>query len=279
LKFPVILANIVIVVFLIINYTALSQKIITLPLQGLNGPNGIGIDFQGWLYVANEPGKRVLIFDRDNSLIKIIQSDSPDGIAFDSGKNIYISNFYSGLVMKYDVHGQTDTLVHLLGQPADVRVDRFGNIYVSEFNLDRVSVIDKNGDVRVFADGITKPFGLACDNEGNLYVASNTTGQIFKCSRNEKKLLATVPGSVAYITYSEKTGNLYATCFTGNSIYRIKKSGEISRFAGTGAKGGDDGDIAHCTFDGPNSITLSPQGDIYISEFPANRIRKIVNAE
>ena len=145
-------------------------------MQGLNGPNGIGIDFQGWLYVANEPGKRVLIFDRDNLLIKIIQSDSPDGIAFDSGKNVYISNFYSGLVMKYDVHGQTDTLVHLLGQPSDVRVDRFGNIYVSEFNLDRVSVIDRNGDVRVFADGITKPFGLACDNEGNLYVASNTTG-------------------------------------------------------------------------------------------------------
>ena len=91
--------------------------------------------------------------------------------------------------------------------------------------------------------------------------------------------MATVPGSVAYITYSEKTGNLYATCFTGNSIYRIKKSGEISRFAGTGAKGGDDGDIAHCTFDGPNSITISPEGDIYITEFAQNRIRKIIKAE
>jgi len=268
-----------VILFLIINSSALSQKIITLPLEGLNGPNGIGIDFQGRLYVANEPGKRVLIFDRDNSLLKIIESDSPDGIAFDSEKNVYVSNFYSGLVMKYDVQGVADTLVHLLGQPSDVEVDRSGNIYVSEFNLDRVSVISKNGDVKVFVDGITKPFGLACDIEGNVYVASNTTGQIFKCSRNEKKLLATVPGSVAYIACSDKTGNLYAACFTGNVIYRINRTGEISRFAGTGVKGGEDGEIGLCTFDGPNSIALTPEGDIYISEFPANRIRKIINAE
>ena len=181
--------------------------------------------------------------------------------------------------VKYDVRDKADTLAHLLGQPSDVKVDRFGNIYVSEFNLDRISVIDKKGVATVFANGITKPFGLASDNEGNVYVASNTTGKIFKCSRSEKKLLAIVPGSVAYITYSDKTGNLYAKCFTGNSIYRIKKSGEISRFAGTGAKGGEDGDLGQCTFDGPNSITLSPEGDLYISEFPANRIRKISKAE
>jgi len=279
LKHLVSLKRFVIIFFLIISYSALSQKIITLPLEGLNGPNGIGIDSQGRLYIANEPGKRVLVFDRDNSLLKIIKSDSPDGIAFDSEKNVYISNFYSGLVMKYDVHGVADTLAHLLGQPSDIEVDRLGNIYVSEFNLDRVSVIDKNGDARVFANGITKPFGLACDNEGNVYVASNTTGQIFKCSTNEKKLLATVPGSVAYIAYSNKTGNLYAACFTGNAIYKINKSGEVSRFAGTGVKGGEDGDIGQCTFDGPNSVTLSPEGDIYISEFPANRIRRIIKAE
>jgi serine/threonine-protein kinase len=206
LKYRISVRSIAILIFLITNYRgALSQKIITLPLQGLNGPNGIAVDSQGRLYIANEPGKRVLIFDRDSSLVKIIESDSPDGIAFDSERNDYISNFYSGLVMRYDGQWQADTLAHLLGQPSDIMIDRLGNIYVSEFNLDRISIIDKKGDARIFADGITKPFGLACDNEGNVYVASNTTGQIFKCSRNEKKLLATVPGSVAYITYSDKT--------------------------------------------------------------------------
>ena len=84
---------------------------------------------------------------------------------------------------------------------------------------------------------------------------------------------------MAYITYSAKTRSLYAACFTGNAIYKVTKTGEVSRYAGTGQKGGVDGTVGECTLDGPNSITLSGEGDIYISEFAANRIRKIIKAE
>jgi streptogramin lyase len=49
--------------------------------------------------------------------------------------------------------------------------------------------------------------------------------------------------------------------------------------AGNGAAGHRDGSLHDAQFEGPNSIVVSPAGDLYISEFSANRIRKITGVE
>src|SRR5262245_30203259 len=50
----------------------------------------------------------------------------------------------------------------------------------------------------------------------------------------------------------------------------------VSDFAGTGVRGGEDGPVATASFDRPRTITVAPGGVVYVVEGPvANRIRKI----
>jgi hypothetical protein len=72
---------------------------------------------------------------------------------------------------------------------------------------------------------------------------------------------------------------LYVTCFTCNNIYVVANGGETSLFSGNGVAGNKDGSLKEAQFNAPNSIAITNKGDIYVSEFSANRIRKITGAE
>jgi sugar lactone lactonase YvrE len=255
-----------------------TQSVITLAVKGLNGPNGFALDRKGRLYIANEPGKKVVAVESDFSIREIISSDSPDGLAFGPDGKLYISNFFSGTVLTY-YKERIDTLIKGLNHPADLKLDDKGNLFVSEYDGDAVVRIDKSGKRSIYASGIKKPFGLALGKGGFLYVASNTTGEIYKVNEKEKKLFATIPGAVAYITISKKTGNLYAPCFTCHKIFKVSAEGVVTLVSGKDKAGNKDGPINEAEFDSPNSIVLSEEGHLYISEFSANRIRKILNVE
>ena len=141
-------------------------------------------------------------------------------------------------------------------------------------------VLEKNGQLKLVVSGIKNPFGLALDeNNNNLFVASNTAGEIYKVSNGKKALFAKIPGGVSYIDYSIKTKCLYITCFTCHNIYKISKEGKLTLLSGKGTAGYKDGVWSEAEFDGPNSIVLSESGNLFISEFKSNRIRKINKVE
>ena len=50
---------------------------------------------------------------------------------------------------------------------------------------------------------------------------------------------------------------------------------EVETFAGTDAEGTDDGPVSTATFNGPNWLTVSPSGVVYVAETLHNGIRKI----
>ena len=76
------------------------------PELGLNSPVGIFIDHDEEIfYVANCGGASVLKIDRDGELISVFRSflfNCPNGISLDADKNIYVSNFSDGSVLKVD---------------------------------------------------------------------------------------------------------------------------------------------------------------------------------
>ena len=118
------------------------------------------------------------------------------------------------------------------------------------------------------------------DNSGNLYVANNSTGIINKVNREgQVSFFAQIPGAISYLAYSKKSGKLYVACFTCNNIYVVSNEGRTELFSGKGIAAYKDGTLDEAQFEGPNSIIISNEGNIYISEFSVNRIRKIIKAE
>jgi sugar lactone lactonase YvrE len=246
----------------------------TIRVNGLNGPNGMAIDNAGSIYIANEPGKNVICVQENGSEKIVLHCDSPNGLDFDDKGALYISNFFSGIILKWSKQS-TDTFAAGLSKPADIKFGKEGNLYVAEFENGSIKIISPQGEIKEFASGFQNPFGIAFDTSGNLYVANNRTGIVNKVSPSGKvSIFAQIPGATTYLAYSKKTGVLYATCFTCHGVYALV-DGKATLIGGTGKPGYRDGALKESQFNGPNSIVLSEKGELYISEFSANRIRKI----
>src|SRR5690349_19529791 len=83
-----------------LSLSCVSQMVKTLPIKGLNGPNGFAVNKDGQLFIANESGKQVVKIINDSIAEVALTSDSPDGLTFDDAGNLYVSNFYSGIILK-----------------------------------------------------------------------------------------------------------------------------------------------------------------------------------
>ena len=247
-------------------------------VSGLDGPNGMTVDRAGNIYIANEQGKKVTRITLDGKSEDIIHCDSPDGLDLDRDGNLVISNFYSGAILIYK-NNTLDTLVRGLHHPADIKFDQRGNLYISEYDKNDVIVFTTEGKLEVLVKDIVHPFGVAIGKDNELFVASNESGEIYKVIDGKKTLFAKIPGAISYLAFSQKTDRLYVASFTGHRIYRVTNKGEVSVVAGTGVAGYKDGGADEAMFDSPNSVALSGSGDLFVTEFKSNRVRRIHGVE
>jgi sugar lactone lactonase YvrE len=269
-------------------YISNAQTVSTLITgSGLNGPDGFALDASENLFVANWGG------GSGTTILKILSlsavqtfdstSDAPDGLSFDNSGNLFVSNYNSGVINIITPGGIKTVFATGLTNPSSLAFDTTGNLYVSNYGGSTVSKITRDGTVSTFASGFNAPLGLVFDPEGNLYVSNYNSGVINKVTSNGVvSVFATVPNPstsrLQYLVWGP-SGNIYVPSYGHNKIYKISSSGTVSVFAGTGTAGGTNGPVASAQFNGPNSIALTKKGDLYISEYNANRIRVITGVE
>lgn len=72
-------------------------------------------------------------------------------------------------------------------------------------------------------------------------------------------------------------GTLFFVEMTGNRVRKIGPDGLVTTLAGSGQKGtgGDDGPAARAELNGPHSLVVTRNGDIYVADTWNNRVRKI----
>ncbi len=72
-------------------------------------------------------------------------------------------------------------------------------------------------------------------------------------------------------------GTLFFVEMTGNRVRKIGPDGLVTTLAGSGRKGngGDDGPAAQAELNGPHSLAVASNGDIYVADTWNNRVRKI----
>jgi len=136
--------------------------------QTLNGPSGLALDAKGNLYVANEFGNQVLVYNPNyvQQAGKEITSGLyyPVGVAFDSKGNVYVANRLSnggaGSITQYSSVGVLNSRFSItaLGEPVAITVDAFDDLYV----LNAGFILDPNPTITVYPlyDTIKGPFLL-----------------------------------------------------------------------------------------------------------------------
>src|SRR6185295_10962130 len=106
----------------------------------------------------------------------------PFGVAFDSARNLYVSERNSDPPHIIKVTPDGTRSIVASGQDGqyfgDIAVDRADNIFVA----DGASIFkfDRNGTKSLFADGFVWTYGIATDRWGNLFVTDNA-GE-YECS-------------------------------------------------------------------------------------------------
>ncbi|MBU2650036.1 MAG: T9SS type A sorting domain-containing protein [Bacteroidetes bacterium] len=283
-----ILKRTMILIFCIVGISSLSSQTVSTFVtgSGLNGPDGFTLDTNENLYVANwgnGSGNTVLKITPDATVTTHVSGlSAPDGLAFDAQGNLFISNYGSDIIKKLEPDGTISDFASGFNNPSDLAFDTFGNLYVSNHgnaNGNEVSKITPDGTVTTFATGFNGPVGLVFDNEGYLYVSNYSSGIINKVSpEGEVTVFASIPNSpisrIQYLIF-DKDDNLYVPSYGHHKIYIINTQGEVDVFAGTGIPGNTNGSVDSAQFNGPNSIAITDSGVIYVSEYNANRIRKI----
>jgi ABC-type Fe3+ transport system permease subunit/DNA-binding beta-propeller fold protein YncE len=123
-----------------------------------NRPEGLGIDAQDRLYVADSCNHRIQVFSADGTFLR--------------------------------AHGQAGKGVGDFSYPYDVQIDAAGRQFVCEFGNSRIQIFDGHDQPLEVLGGpgadpgkFNDPWGIALDSRGNLYVADSQNHRVQKFIR------------------------------------------------------------------------------------------------
>ncbi len=189
----------------------------------LNWPSAVVLDSSGNLYIADSNNNRIRVVNASTGVISTVagngtqgysgdggaatsaEFNTPDGLALDSGGNIYIADLFNDCIRM--VNASTGVISTVAGNgtpgysgdgglatsaeinyPQGVAVDSSGNIYIADYYNDVIrkvtastgviSTVAGNGTVGFSGDGgaatsaeLAYPDGVAVDRAANIYIA------------------------------------------------------------------------------------------------------------
>ncbi len=134
------------------------------PSAELSGPEGVGVDAAGNLYIADGGNQRIRVVNNQATTITVLGiSVAPGNIATVAGNG---TGDFSG-------DGGAATSAELSG-PDGLAVDGGGNLYIVDYNNRRIRKVDspQSGTVQVTVG--TSPAGLSFSVDGTSYTSAQT---------------------------------------------------------------------------------------------------------
>ena len=239
---------------------------------GLSGPQGVAVDAQGNVYIADTghnvvdkwvPGTQQLTTLIANGL------SSPVGLAVDANGNLYIADSGHQTVQEWIAASQTlNPLVTGLGRPYGTALDGQSNVYFSDSANNAIEewIAAKNQVVTLAGGttGVSGPLGVAVDGMGNVDFA-NTNDSIDQWNFATQQVTALVqpgtnePTGVAV----DGQGNVYFADTSDNSVKQWNASSQqVVRLVSSG-------------LNTPAGIALDAQGNLYIADQNDNAIKEV----
>ncbi len=276
----------------------------------LNYAEGLGIDPQGKLLVADTWNDRIVRYDADGKSVGALgthghkdgELECPRAVTTDAQGSIYIADCWNHRIVKLSSDGKFLLAFGKKGgpwgydegdgqflYPSGVAVDAKGNIYVSDLNNNRLQKFDAKGKfllkwgVEGRQDGqFSKPGALVMDKQDRLWVADvgNDRVQRFTFDSEGKPVFDGQWGKEGYepgefdrpygLTV-DKDGSFYVADFGNHRIQKFDAKGRLQYVYDKPGSG--DGEV-----DSPIALAVDDGGVLYVSDWGNNRIQKLLPA-
>ena len=245
----------------------------------LGAMDGIAVGADGTVYVTDFLGDGIPGNPAGNTVVRVASDGTvevldatvplPLGVAIAPDGVLHVASWSGRGVFRLE--GETATPFSVAADNvSNVAFAPDGTLLVTNFNQNTIDRIDASG-ARLPAytdDRFNGVHGLAFDDEGQLFVGNYWDGRLFRIQEDGSvQRLARLPDDsvLGYLTWLD--GALYATANSLEQVYRITPEGDVTRIAGTGASGGDDGPGLEATFEKINGIAADPtRGRLLVSE-------------
>ncbi|MBS1531540.1 MAG: gliding motility-associated C-terminal domain-containing protein [Bacteroidetes bacterium] len=278
---------------------------------GFNNPLGIVADAAGDLFVVDSNNNLI----REISLSGYtIDKPLPPGLTFDSGTGTisgtptssYPSTDYT--ITAYNSSGGSQFTINITVHNAPIVLNppkityTTPDVYTVNNPIPPLSPVNTGGVVSqetygsttfVGSTGTSSTFGIINSirsaGNGNLYITDGshrlmtiTPGGLLTVIAGSANASGYVDGQGSAARFNnpgemaiDGAGNIYIADEGNNVIRKVTPGGLVTTYAGTGVPGSADGSLTTATFDHPTGLVFDTFGNLYVSDFNTDIIRKI----
>lgn len=248
--------------------------------------DGLETDSHGNLYGSDFVGDAVYKLNTEGEVSVFADGlNSPNGIGINSKDEVYVCDHFGNAIFKYNKQGELMTSFEAISPAGIKKMPRSDDMLFVEYNTNTINLLKEDGTIVKLFEGapINGPAGIAFDRKGKAYIGNFNDLTIYSYENGEVQYVAQLPAEAAnfnflgFLTYAK--GYLYATQLGEHRIYKINpnKIDSFEVFAGS-ALGNTDGDISEATFNFPNGIVASrDQKTLYISDAGTSNLRIITS--
>jgi streptogramin lyase len=252
------------------NYVPTS--LVTTLASGLNHPQGVALDTQNNVYIADTGNNAIKKCDAvTQQLTPLISAglNNPAGIAVDTLGNLFIADSGNGAIEEWSVSGQNLTpIVPGLSSPLGVATDTQNNVYYSDTGNSGIGEWNAvSQQVNTLPNsGVSNPSGIATDALGNIYFSDtghNLIGEWNAVSQQVATLLSSGlsgPSGVA----TDGQGNAYFAD-TGNSVIKQWNSASLQVVT-----------LPTPGLSNPTGVAVDRQGNLYVADTNNGAIKTFV---